>query len=272
MSDDNHQPPTPRKASTPPEAPATPELPRVPQVLRCTEVWGGTGGTDISVKLVGARGECYSLPFDGSHAGGDIHFLSVCGESLLTKVVLADVSGHGAESAEVSSIIHGALVETLGAHDNSSMLKTVNDAFLQRRRGKFRFTTMVSLILDSADRSLVYAYAGHPSVIRGRASTGKFEAVRPEDRRATGLPLGILSGTEYEQHSVQLEQGDILVIYTDAFSEARGDDGEMLGEDGLARLLEGADSMEAYRIKEHVLNALEGRFDDDVTLIVLEIL
>lgn len=240
--------------------------------IQCTEVWGGVDSCDVSVKLAGVRGECYSRVFEGAKEGGDIHFLSVCGMSILSKIVLADVSGHGAETAEVSHIIHEALIENIGAHDNSSMLAKVNEAFLERRHGAFKFTTMVSLIIDSRDRSLVYAYAGHPSILRGSRETGRFDPLTPEGEERGGMPLGVLPGTEYRQHFVQLDAGDVLAIYTDAFSEARTAGGDLLGEDGLARLLEGAGAMEPAVIKDHVLETLGPDRDDDASLILLEVL
>jgi serine phosphatase RsbU (regulator of sigma subunit) len=239
--------------------------------IQCTEVWGGVGACDVSVRLAGVRGECFSRPYRGGEKGGDIHFLSVCGMSILSKVVLADVSGHGEENAEVAGIVHDALVESIGAHDNSSMLRHVNEAFLRRREAAQRFTTMASMILDSRDRSLVYAYAGHPSVLRGDGGSGRFRPVEPEGARG-GIPIGILPGMRYEQHAVRLARGDVLVVYTDAFSEARLVDGSLLGEEGLVRLLEGAGTMQPAGLKEHVLAALEGRLDDDASLVVLEVL
>lgn len=241
--------------------------------IECTEVWGGTGACDVSVKLAGVRGECYSLPYDGEEqAGGDIHFLSVCGINRLSKVVVADVSGHGAEAAELSQVIHEALVEHVGDHDNSTMLRHVNETYLRRRTGEFTFTTMVALIIDREDRSLVYAYAGHPLILRGSPRTGRFTPIRPEGDRAVGIPLGILEGTEYSQHHVQLEKGDVLAIYTDAFIEARTNGRELLGQGGLARLLESAGSMHPAELKDHVLATLGRKFDDDASLVILEVL
>ena len=240
--------------------------------IQCTEVWGGTGSSDVSVKLAGVRGECYSKPHEGDDNGGDIHFLSVCGISILSKVVIADVSGHGAESAEVSQIIHDALIENIGAHDNSSMLAQVNQVFLERRVGDFRFTTMVSLIFDSRDRSLVYAYAGHPSILRGHRSSGRFHQLVPDQGPRGGIPIGVLPNTEYEQHAVDLAVGDILVLYSDAFSEARDEAGEMLGEAGLVSLLEESASMDPDLLKTHLLESMSGGIDDDATLIILEVI
>jgi len=241
--------------------------------IECTEVWGGTGACEVSVQLAGVRGECYSLPYDGEDKeGGDIHFLSVCGINRLSKVVLADVSGHGSAVAEVSRIIHRALVENIGAHDNSTMLHHVNETFLRRRTGEFSFTTMVALIIDREDRSLVYAYAGHPAILRGSPRTGRFTPIQPEGKGAVGIPLGILEGTEYSQHLVQLEKGEVLAIFTDAFIEARTDDGELLGQTGFARLLEEAGSMQPAELKDHVLASLGRKYDDDASLVILEVL
>jgi sigma-B regulation protein RsbU (phosphoserine phosphatase) len=238
--------------------------------LQCTEVWGGSGASDVSISLAGVRGEVWAQPFDGDVAGGDIHFLSVCGITKLSKVVLADVSGHGAATARISRVIHEALSENIGAPSNTAMLEQVNTAFLERREGEFRFTTMVSMIFDNRDRSLVYAYAGHPSILRGRG--GKFSRLVPQDGPRGGIPLGVFEGGGYEQHSAQLEQGDVLAVYTDAFTEARGSNGEMLQEAGLASLLEEAESMKPSELKHHLLARLSGTFDDDASLVILEVL
>lgn len=241
--------------------------------IECTEVWGGTGACEVSVQLAGVRGECWSRPYDGEEQeGGDIHFLSVCGINRLSKVVLADVSGHGREVAEVSRIIHDALVESIGDHDNSTMLRHVNELFLRRRTGEFTFTTMVALIIDSEDRSLVYAYAGHPSILRGSPRTDRFTPIRPAGNRGVGMPLGIVAGSEYTEHRVQLEQGDVLAVYTDAFIEARQADGQLLGQRGLARLLEEAGSMHPADLKDHVLASLGREYEDDASLVILEVL
>jgi len=239
--------------------------------IACSEVWGGTGPCDVSVKLAGVRGECWSRVYEGGAAGGDIHFLSVCGMSILSKIVLADVSGHGAESADVARIIHDALQESIGAHDNSAMLSCVNEAFVARRTGEFRFTTMVSTIFDSRDRSLIYAYAGHPSILRG--SKGRFSPLRPDGDAPGGMPLGIAHGDaiHYEQHRTQLAKGDVLVMHTDAFTEARGKDGEMLGEEGLIRLLEAAGTLQPAELKDHVLKELGEELADDASLVIVEV-
>ena len=82
----------------------------------------------------------------------------------------------------------------------------------------------------------------------------------------------MLADEQYEQHFVQLQKGDVLVVYTDAFTEVRTPDGGFLGEEGLADLFESANTMRPDELKEHVLNAVGDKFNDDASLIVLEVL
>ena len=187
--------------------------------------------------------------------------------------MIADVSGHGAATAAASSVIHDALAASVQERDNTKMLRHVNEAFLaSEQTDAFHFTTMASLVIDSRDRGMVYAYAGHPSILRGERATGKFAPILPEDVRRGGIPLGILEGTKYQQHFIQLDEGDVIVVYTDAFSEARDESGELLGEDGLCALLEAADDMAPDVLKSHLLGRLGDRLDDDASLLVFEVL
>ena len=71
---------------------------------------------------------------------------------------------------------------------------------------------------------------------------------------------------------MQLEPGDVLVLYTDAFSEASDGDGGMLGEEGLARVLEQAPSFDPAALKQQVLDFVGPNLNDDATLIILEMI
>ncbi|MBN2491696.1 MAG: serine/threonine-protein phosphatase, partial [Planctomycetes bacterium] len=173
----------------------------------CAEVVGGIEATELSVRLPGARGEIWAQPYGGAPAGGDVHYVATCGVSQLSKVVLADVSGHGAAVADAARIIHAALVDNLNEHDNGRLLSSINRAFVSRSPGAFHFTTMVASIYDSANRTLVYAYAGHPPLLLGRRSTGRFESLDYDH----GVPIGVVDDVLYEQRHLALEVGDVLV-------------------------------------------------------------
>lgn len=243
-----------------------------PRPLACLEILGGFGRTDQCVLLPGMRGECWSVPHAGSAEGGDIHFVSVCGENTLARLVVADVSGHGPAVAATADILKSAIAKNINEHDNVGFLSSVNEAFLARPGDQTEFGTMVSAIFDRSQKSLTYAYAGHPPLLRGRRRDGRFVPVAAETGRRSGLPVGVLDRTSYTEHRVALESGDVVVLYTDALTEALTEDGGRLEQAGLIALLEHAASLEPSRLRRHLEDSLRGRITDDLTALILEVM
>src|ERR1700682_753734 len=79
------------------------------------------------------------------------------------------------------------------------------------------------------------------------------------------LPLGILDLTEYEQFDVELEPGDCLLSYTDALIESRDADGEMLGEEGLLRIMRLLGDVAPHKLIETLLMEIAGRYPDNLS-------
>ncbi len=96
----------------------------------------------------------------------------------------------------------------------------------------------------------------------------------------SNIPLGLISIAEYEQFDVELDPGDSLLCYTDALIESKDADGEMLGEDGLLRIVrlltggDGAPPAGPREITERLLEEIGGRYpenlsEDDTTVLVV---
>ena len=62
--------------------------------LSCGEIWGGIRNCDDDVASAGLTASLYSFASDGGK-GGDIYYLSLCESNMLTRMILADVIGHG---------------------------------------------------------------------------------------------------------------------------------------------------------------------------------
>jgi phosphoserine phosphatase RsbU/P len=73
------------------------------------------------VVLPGLRGVLYSRPCSGA-SGGDIHYLSVCGSGLLSRICLADVAGHGETVAAVGTAMHTHLLRSVDTIDERRVL------------------------------------------------------------------------------------------------------------------------------------------------------
>ena len=91
----------------------------------------------------------------------------------------------------------------------------------------------------------------------------------------SNLPFGIQSGIGYQNYSLNVETGDMLLLYTDAFVEASSQQDQLLGEAGLLSLVKQSGDKEALdligrSIIHSVLNySQRNNFDDDATLFLV---
>jgi phosphoserine phosphatase RsbU/P len=72
-----------------------PDSREIPRTLMCNEVWGGNSKILRAVQLPSVSAWVASIPLNDGAGGGDLHYMSVCDHDLISRVALADVSGHG---------------------------------------------------------------------------------------------------------------------------------------------------------------------------------
>src|SRR5438093_8103739 len=204
-----------------------------PHVLACAEVWGGNRKITRKVKLPGLLGWVACVPVDEEEGGGDLHYLSVCDYDLLSRIALADVSGHGRGVNEVTQTLHRLMRENVNAWDQSDFMRGLNQAFRQSGDGKY--ATAVVLSYHRVKGRLAFTNAGHLPPLWYHAAQRTWswleEATDLGPKRMSGLPVGLIPGTDYLQTVVALEPTDILVLYTDGITEAEDVDGKDLGRE-----------------------------------------
>ena len=76
--------------------------------IRCAEVWGGIRNAELEAVTSGVRASLFSSSCEGGE-GGDVYYFSVCGADSLTRVALADVTGHGQTVSQVGRWLYDAL-------------------------------------------------------------------------------------------------------------------------------------------------------------------
>jgi len=97
----------------------------------------------------------------------------------------------------------------------------------------------------------------------------------PYSKEILDLPLGMIAGTSYSQTAVQLEVGDLLLLYTDGISESWDESGEQLGLEGLLSIARSLPTESAAAAGQALLSAIE-RFRggvppvDDETIVALQ--
>ena len=90
----------------------------------------------------------------------------------------------------------------------------------------------------------------------------------------TGPPLGVAENAEYAEKTITLSSGDELLLYTDGLSEIGPNRRELLGTDGLARMMAALPvdldvQAQAERLVAQVGEATGGVFRDDVAVLLM---
>jgi phosphoserine phosphatase RsbU/P len=253
------------------------------QRMACMEIWGGNSLVETNVELPGLRGWIHSQPLAPATKGGDVYYLSVCSQGMLSRIVLADVAGHGQEVSAMAVRLRDLLRQHVNAYDQSELMRGINEAFeqCQHEAGDYlQYATAAVLGYYCAERQLIFANAGHPPILWHRALRKKWELLTdssPENETyIEGLPLGMIPGTDYVQTAVRLDEGDTLVLYTDGVTECMDAQGKELGSEGLLELAKNGVASEPEAMGKRLLDALqEYRADnscgDDLSVVVLQV-
>jgi serine phosphatase RsbU (regulator of sigma subunit) len=201
--------------------------------------------------------------------GGDFYdFLDL--EDGRFGLVVGDVTDKGVPAALVMATTRTLLRASAQRLDSpGEVLKRVNEVMVQDIPPNM-FITCLYAILDPETGLLSYANAGHDLPYRRKASAGG-----AEELRATGMPLGLLPGMEYEEKEIVLDRGDSVLFYSDGLVEAHDPHREMFGFPRLQGLVAGHHSGGSEMVK-FLLSEL-ARFtgddweqEDDITLVTLE--
>jgi sigma-B regulation protein RsbU (phosphoserine phosphatase) len=178
-----------------------------------------------------------SVPAGAAHAGGDVHYFSNCPQCLVSRIALADVSGHGDHVVAFADALRHLMVKHLSTLDQQALMRDLNQVS-RLALGSFHYATMLALGWHSLKGHLVITNAGHPPPMWYSAARRRWTwldidrgAVKP-----AGVPLGLLDNIQYFRQVIKLQPDDLVVLYSDGASEAVDPAGTELGREGLMAL------------------------------------
>jgi phosphoserine phosphatase RsbU/P len=249
-----------------------------PHRLKCAETWAGNEGASSVADLPGLRVWVHSRPFGAGNAGGDVHYVSVCPSCLVSRIALADVSGHGRAVVSLS-IKLGELMHTyLAALEQASLMRDLNEAVITELDG-VHYATMVAVGFHARRGLLVMTNAGHPPAFGYRANRREWSwfdsTPAGEGLRVSGTPLGLLRNVSYNRTIIKPDPGDLIVLYSDGVSEATNPAGTEFGRDNLMTVAGALNPSSAETVGLQLVEAVsvfrrERAPEDDETLIVLQ--
>jgi sigma-B regulation protein RsbU (phosphoserine phosphatase) len=212
-------------------------------------------------------GRCISA----AHVGGDYYDFFKRDDHTVD-LLIADVSGHSVGAAlimaEVRTLLHAQVGQAARA---GALLQTLNNQLYDDLTRAELFITMFYARYNAATGRLAYANAGHNRPILCRADgTGTLEL------DAEGLILGVKRSVVFEERSIVLASGDLVLFYTDGLTEAQNPDMELFGTGRVCSILMSLAHLPAREIIDALYSAVadfrkSDILQDDISLLVLKL-
>lgn len=143
---------------------------------------------------------------------------------------VGDVTGHGVPAALVMMMV-STLLATFAEMGQSAYEVVVNtNKQLKPRIKATMFMTMVLLSWDALKQKMTYVGAGHEYLFIYRKASGQVEKLK-----TGGIALGMIPDNSalVKEIDLELNVGDVVLLFSDGITEARNDADEMFGEDRL---------------------------------------
>src|SRR5262245_4446833 len=156
------------------------------QQMSCMEVWGGSQLTNGSVAFGGLDAWVYSKPFGEALRGGDVYYASSCATGRITRLLLADVAGHGAAVASTAADLRLLMRRFVNRLDQAEVVRSINRHFGWLSQQAVFATAVVTTFFEPT-RRLSVCNAGHPRPLIFRASQGRWEFLSAD---ASDTPAG----------------------------------------------------------------------------------
>ncbi len=164
--------------------------------------------------------------------GGDYYDFVPLGTDRVALAV-GDVSGKGVAAALMMAKFSGDTRSSILTESGPATTAARLNNLLCAAGIEDKFITLGLCVLDFSSRKLTLTSAGHTPVIVRRAD-GRAEEVGQD---VSGLPLGIMEDSEYQQTDIQLDPGDVVVVYSDGVTDARSPSDELYDSQTNHRLI-----------------------------------
>jgi len=210
------------------------------------------------------------LSYPAREVGGDYYDFIPMGPNRLG-VVIADVSGKGVPASLLMSNIQATLrVQAVSSGSPGHCITEANTA-LHKSTASDKYATLFYGILDMAEKTFTSTNAGHnaPMLVSQGACCRRLET--------GGIVLGMLPDMPFEDETIQLNSGDLLLMFSDGITEAMNDREEEFGEERLMALLGEHAQLDPVALMAEIVSQAQAftggtQQQDDMTLVAIKIL
>ncbi|MDC0937108.1 PP2C family protein-serine/threonine phosphatase, partial [Pirellulales bacterium] len=183
-------------------------------------------------------------------AGGDVYYLSSCASGRITRMLLADVSGHGELVSQTAVGLRDLMRRNVNYIKQTRFVRAMNRQFVDlSEQGGFATALVGTFFATTMTYSL--CNAGHPVPLVFRRLTSQWSELKNEassTKPISDTPLGVVDEAAYGQLDVRLQSGDMVLSFSDAVTESHDADGRQLGEAGVLRLVRKLDVQDSEEL------------------------
>lgn len=208
----------------------------------------------------------YRSATEAAMVGGDFYDLFEI-EGGLVGVTVGDVSGKGLDAAVLTSIVKNTVrAQAMDVGKAPAQVLALANRVLLRESAPEMFATVFFGVLDTTTGRLVYCNAGHTAAAMGRPGSA-MKALHSNSTLVGALPDAIFTDSV-----ATMARDDMLFLYTDGLTEARGTDG-MFGAERVFAILEGLDTDDpwivATRVVQEAAAFAGGHLSDDLAILAV---
>ncbi len=190
-------------------------------------------------------------------------------------IVIGDVMGKGVPAGLIMTMTRGMLrAEVLHRHSPAQILQHLNHFMYVDLDNSHRFVTLFYSEYNPKSGCLSYSNAAHNPPLLWKSITHNIQKLDTE-----GMLIGLDPDSQYEDGQVQLSSGDVVLYYTDGFTDAVNKKGLRFDEKNLIKVFEEGCHQynNSQKILDYVFSQIENFIgsenddNDDMTLVVMQI-
>lgn len=249
--------------------------------LKCMEVWGGNGSRENHFVRPGLDIWIRSQSVNDSEAGGsDLHLLSSCSSGRVTRMMVADVCGQGSQFADLVDEFRELMKQNINTIRQTRFVREINRR-LEAGSELGCFATMMIGTYFSPTQSFSLCNTGHPPPLLFRVAEQEWSVFKkrpgnlPENLELSGVADGMVNINEYQHFETKLQPGDLILSYSDAFTQCQTSLGRTLGVHGLLDRVRTLDCREPNQLLTRLVQQIQSEDPtnlaiDDATILLCQ--
>ncbi|MBC8005759.1 MAG: SpoIIE family protein phosphatase, partial [Verrucomicrobia bacterium] len=214
--------------------------------------------------------DLYAILKPAESIGGDLYdYYFIDEEHLL--IAIGDVSGKGIPASLFMAIASTLIKSNSNNLSSREIIEKVNNELSDRNPNQY-FVTLFIGILNVNTGIMDYCNAAHnyPFILHVDGTMRTLS-------KSHGIPLGIYKNKTYKSNTIELQQGDLILLYTDGIINSRNPQGTHFGTEKLKEEIQGMNNLDAKEVVTKLLKSIQNyeggsAQSDDISLLALRYL